>query len=114
LIDDALDYCSDAKTIGKNIGDDLADGKVTLPLIHALQKGTEQQQLQIKQSLEAGSLLFLPEILVALEETKAIEFTKKIARQEMDAALSSLSLLPETKYKTALRDLAYFAVERSY
>ncbi|PWY54125.1 octaprenyl diphosphate synthase [Legionella qingyii] len=114
LIDDALDYCSDAKTIGKNIGDDLADGKATLPLIHALQHGTELQKQQIMSSLKQGSLDFLPEILIALEETKAIEYTKKIAAQEIDKALSSLMILPDSKYKEALINLAQFALQRSY
>lgn len=114
LIDDALDYCSDAKTIGKNIGDDLADGKATLPLIHALQHGSELQQQQIKDSLKKGSLEFLPEILIALEETKAIDYTKKIAAQEIDSALSYLMVLPESKYKEALSQLAHFALQRSY
>ncbi|KTC82486.1 polyprenyl synthetase family protein [Legionella cherrii] len=114
LIDDALDYCSDAKTIGKNIGDDLADGKATLPLIHALQHGTELQKQQIIQSLKKGSLDFLPDILVALEETKAIEYTKNIAAQEVDKALSSLMMLPNSKYKEALINLAQFALQRSY
>ncbi len=114
LIDDALDYCSDAETIGKNIGDDLADGKATLPLIHALQHGSELQKQQIKESLQKGSLEFLPEILVALEETKSIEYTKKIAAQEIDSALSFLTILPNSSYKTALINLANFALERSY
>ncbi|MDR3504288.1 MAG: polyprenyl synthetase family protein [Legionella sp.] len=114
LIDDALDYCSDAKTIGKNIGDDLADGKATLPLIHALQHGSELQKQQIIDSLKKGSLEFLPEILVALEETKAIEYTKKIAAQEIDKALSHLMILPESKYRDALTKLANFALQRSY
>lgn len=114
LIDDALDYCSDAKTIGKNIGDDLADGKATLPLIHALQHGTELQKQQIIESLKKGSLDFLPDILVALEETKAIAYTKNIAAQEVDKALSSLVILPDSKYKEALINLAQFALQRSY
>jgi octaprenyl-diphosphate synthase len=114
LIDDALDYCSDAKTIGKNIGDDLADGKATLPLIHALQHGTEKQQHQIKESLKLGTLVYLPEILEALEETKAIQFTKETAAKEIDHALTSLLVLPESEYKKALVDLANFAVERSF
>ncbi|WP_058533220.1 polyprenyl synthetase family protein [Legionella saoudiensis] len=114
LIDDALDYCSDAKTIGKNIGDDLADGKATLPLIHALQHGSELQKQQITDSLKKGSLEFLPEILVALEETKAIEYTKKVAAQEIDTALSHLVILPESQYKDALAKLANFALQRSY
>ncbi|EHL29642.1 polyprenyl synthetase family protein [Legionella drancourtii] len=114
LIDDALDYCSDAKTIGKNIGDDLADGKATLPLIHALQHGSERQKQQIIESLKKGSLEFLPEILIALEETKAIEYTKKVAAQEIDTALSFLMVLPDSKYKNALTQLAQFALQRSY
>ncbi|MFA6302527.1 MAG: polyprenyl synthetase family protein [Legionella sp.] len=114
LIDDALDYCSDAETLGKNIGDDLADGKATLPIIHALQHGTKLQQEQIKQSLQQGSLEFLPEILQALKDTKAIEYTRQIAAQEVDSALSCLHVLPDSEYKTALIDLANFAVERSY
>lgn len=114
LIDDALDYCSDAKTIGKNIGDDLADGKATLPLIYALQHGTELQKQQIQESLKHGTLDFLPEILIALEETKAIEYTKNIAAQEVDTAVSCLTLLPDSKYKNALIELAQFALLRSY
>jgi octaprenyl-diphosphate synthase len=114
LIDDALDYCSDAKTIGKNIGDDLADGKATLPLIHALKHGTSLQQEQIKESLHEGSLKYLPEIQIAIEETKAIAYTKEIAAQEVDYALTALTELPPSEYKTALIDLAHFALKRSY
>lgn len=114
LIDDALDYCSDAKTIGKNIGDDLADGKATLPLIHALQHGSELQKQQIIDSLKKGSLEFLPQILVALEQTKAIEYTKQVAAEEIDKALSFLMILPHSKYKEALIQLANFALQRSY
>lgn len=114
LIDDALDYCSDAKTMGKNVGDDLADGKTTLPLIHALEHGTAKQKEQIKESLQQGSLEHLSDILLALEETKAIDFTRAIAAQEIDAALSALVLLPNSEYKTALVDLANFAIERTY
>lgn len=114
LIDDALDYCSDAKTMGKNVGDDLADGKATLPLIHALQHGTAAQQEQIRESLKLGSLTHLPDILIAIEQTNAIAYTKKIAAQEIDSALSALALLPESEYKKALIDLANFAVERTY
>jgi octaprenyl-diphosphate synthase len=114
LIDDALDYCSDAQTIGKNIGDDLADGKATLPLIHALKYGTELQKTQIKDSLQQGSLKYLPEILIAIEQTKAIEYTKQVAAQEVDLALTSLLVLPESDYKVALTDLAHFALKRTY
>ncbi|HHD4623150.1 TPA: polyprenyl synthetase family protein [Legionella pneumophila] len=114
LIDDALDYCSDAATLGKNIGDDLADGKATLPLIHALQNGNATQQQQIRESLMKGSLSHLPDILIAIEQTEAIPFTKRIAAQEVDSALSALEILPDSVYKEALVDLAKFALERNY
>jgi len=114
LIDDALDYCSDAKTIGKNTGDDLADGKATMPLLHALQHGSKEQQLLIKQSLKEGNLQNFPEILKAIEETNAIAFTQQFAAQEVDYALSALEVLPDSIYKSALAELAKFALERTH
>lgn len=114
LIDDALDYCSDAKTIGKNIGDDLADGKATLPLIHVLKNGNKEQQELIKISLEKGSLEQLTEILAAIKETKAIEFTREVAAQEVDRALTALKVLPDSLYKKALEDLALFSIKRNF
>lgn len=114
LVDDALDYCSDAETIGKNIGDDLADGKATLPLLHALNHGTARQQEQIKESLQEGSLKYLPEIHQAIKDTKAIEHTYQLAREEIDKALTALLVLPDSLYKNALVDLADFAVNRKH
>lgn len=114
LIDDALDYCSDAQTIGKNIGDDLADGKATLPLLHALEQGTEAQQAIIRKSLKEGSLAHMEEILEAIKDTQAIEFTKNLASKEVESALSALTILPESNYKKALQELALFAVQRSF
>lgn len=114
LIDDALDYCSDAKTLGKNIGDDLSDGKATLPLIHALQHGSAIQRQQIEDSLKKGSLDYLPEILQAINDTKGIEFTKNTAALEIDKALSALTIIPNSEYKQALVELAQFAIERNH
>lgn len=114
LIDDALDYCSDAETIGKNIGDDLADGKATLPLLHALEHGTPAQQQQINESLRLGSLDHLTEIRQAITETKAIEYTKHYAQGEVDKSLTALEVLPDSKYKNALAELAQFAVSRTH
>ncbi len=112
LIDDALDYCSDAKTLGKNIGDDLADGKATLPLLYALKKANPKQQALIQDSLKQGRIEALPEILEAIEETKAIQYTQDCAKVEVDKALSCLEALPESVYKKALQDLALFAIKR--
>ena len=114
LIDDTLDYCADSETIGKNIGDDLADGITTLPLIHALQNGTPEQQQCIKTSLESGSLESLPEIQTAIKQTHAIEYTKQVAKDEVDKAISALQVLPNSVYKEALEDLARYALERNH
>ena len=114
LIDDALDYCSDAKTLGKNVGDDLADGKATLPLLHALKHGTVAQQTMIKQSLTQGTLEYLPEIMDAIAETQAIEFTHRIAKKEVDRAIEALNVLPDSVYKEALAELARYAFLRTH
>ena len=114
LIDDALDYCSDAETIGKNIGDDLADGKATLPLLHVLKHGTAAQQLTVRQSLEQGTLQYLPEILSAVEATKAIDYTRGIAATEVELAISALQILPMSTYKEALIELAQYAIKRDH
>ena len=114
LIDDALDYCSNAKTIGKNIGDDLANGKVTLPLLYAIQHGTAQQRLKIQQSLEEGTLKYLADILEAIKETNAIEYTRSAAAQEIELALASLDILPNSKYKEGLIELSHYAINRDH
>jgi len=114
LIDDALDYCSDAKTIGKNIGDDLADGKATMPLLYALQQGTPTQQEKIREGLTKGSLDYLPDILKALEDTKAIAYTKSLAEKEVAKAIKALDVLPDSIYKKALIELAQYTIMRNY
>lgn len=114
LIDDALDYCSKVETFGKNIGGDLADGKLTMPLLHALKCGTAAQQTKIKESLEHYKPEFLDEILEILAQTKAIEYTRSVARTEIDLALSALQILPGSPYKLALEKFAYYVIHRTY
>jgi octaprenyl-diphosphate synthase len=114
LIDDALDYCSDAKTMGKNIGDDLAEGKATLPLLHVLNHGTPRQQQKVRDSLNAGTLDHLPDILEAIAATDAISYTKSVAKTEVTLALNALEILPASAYKQALIDIAHYAVERDH
>ncbi len=114
LIDDALDYCSNAKTLGKDIGSDLACGKVTLPLLHVIKHGTKEQQIKIKESLEQGSSNYLPDILQAIEETKAIEYTRSIACREVDSAISTLQILPDSIYKDALVAFSHYAIDRNF
>ncbi len=113
LIDDAMDYCADAQTMGKNIGDDLANGKATLPLLHALEHGTLAQKNIIIESIEHGSLEHLPQILDALTQTDAINHTLKLAATKIDDAITALSVLPDSAYKEALKQLALYTLERT-
>jgi octaprenyl-diphosphate synthase len=114
LIDDAMDYCSDAQIIGKNIGDDLADGKATLPLLHALKHGTTHQQTIIRESLQNGTLDHLPTILEAIADTNSLDYTRNIAAIEVDRAISELEVLQDSIYKNALIELAHYAVKRNH
>jgi len=115
LIDDVLDYQADANELGKNIGDDLAEGKPTLPLIHALKHGTVQQQALIKEAIvEGNGMSNLDAIMAALHETNAFCYTRAIAEAEAEKAKLALAVLPESDYKNALLALADIAVSRSH
>ena len=115
LIDDVLDYQADANELGKNIGDDLAEGKPTLPLIHALKHGNVQQQALIKEAIvEGNGMSNLDAIMAALRETNAFSYTRAIAEAEAEKAKLALAMLPESDYKNALLALADIAVSRSH
>ncbi|MEE9492075.1 MAG: octaprenyl diphosphate synthase [Gammaproteobacteria bacterium] len=114
IIDDALDYSSSAKEIGKNIGDDLAEGKPTLPLIHIMQHGTDEQVKLIRNAIEEGGLKHIDAVMDAIESTGAIAYTAQVAQQEAELAVKALNILPESTYKEALLNLAEFSVTRSY
>ncbi len=114
LVDDIMDYTADAKEMGKNVGDDLSEGKPTLPLLYAMQHGNAQQAALIKEAIETGNgMNNLDAILAAMEETGSLRYTQKIAEQEADKAIKALSLLPESEYKQALIALAHIAANRS-
>jgi octaprenyl-diphosphate synthase len=114
LIDDVLDYSGDHKVIGKNVGDDLAEGKATLPLIYALKRGTPAQAALIRRAIEQGGGEELSAVLDAIRDTGALEYAREQARAESNAAIEALSLLPNSKYRDYLIQLADFAVTRSY
>lgn len=115
LIDDVLDYQADATELGKNIGDDLAEGKPTLPLIHALKHGNAEQQALIREAIvEGNGMAHLTAIMTALNDTKAFEYTRNIAEAEAEKARQALAHLPESDYKQALLALADIAVSRSH
>ena len=114
LIDDALDYNASSTKTGKNIGDDLAEGKPTLPLIHAMRYGTAQERALIRTAIEQGGRENIQAVTKAIESTHAIEYTARLARQESDKAIVKLKILPESIFKNALISLANFAVNRTY
>jgi octaprenyl-diphosphate synthase len=114
LIDDALDYGSSGENIGKNIGDDLAEGKPTLPLIYAMRNGTPEQVKAIRQAIENGGRSHIQPVMEAIESTNAIAYTAQAAQREADTATEALAELPASPYKEALYGLAEFSVSRSY
>lgn len=114
LVDDALDYSANPEELGKNLGDDLAEGKPTLPLIHALKNGTPEQQQLIRNAIENGEVASLDRITLAIESTGGLEYTARLARREADLAIRALAELPDSGFTHALCDLAEFAVSRTY
>jgi octaprenyl-diphosphate synthase len=114
LIDDALDYMADEHELGKNLGDDLAEGKPTLPLILAMQRGTEQQASIIREAIEQGSAEMLSEITQIIKSTGSLEATIEAAEQEITKAKSALSLLADSEYKQALLAIAELSLKRSH
>jgi len=114
LVDDVLDYRANRDELGKNLGDDLAEGKPTLPLIHALKHGNSEQQQLIRSAIEQGGIDALEQITAAIESTGGLEYTARRARQEADLAIQALTALPKSDFVQALRELAEFAVSRSY
>jgi octaprenyl-diphosphate synthase len=114
LIDDVLDYRADREALGKNLGDDLAEGKPTLPLIYALKHGSTQQRAVIEHAIREGTAAELSAITAAIESTGGLAYTSRLARREATAAIEALADLPDSAYKQALRELADFSVERTH
>ncbi|MCU7844111.1 MAG: polyprenyl synthetase family protein [Candidatus Thiodiazotropha sp. (ex Monitilora ramsayi)] len=113
LVDDALDYDASNTEIGKNIGDDLAEGKPTLPLIQAMKRSSERDRQRLMEIVENGGLDQIDFVMQTIQETDAIAYTQKIARDEAELAKEALSHLPESPYRQALADLADFSVART-
>ncbi len=114
LIDDVLDYSGNSTETGKNIGDDLAEGKPTLPLLHAMKHGSPEQAAAVRHAIEHGGLEDFQTVLQAIEETGALQYTREQAMREIDIAKAALDALPDTQHKSALIQLADFAVDRSF
>ena len=114
LVDDLLDYSAGSAELGKNIGDDLAEGKPTLPLIHAIRHGTPTQRQLVREAVEQGGRERIDEVIEAIESTGAIDYTARLARGETAKALSALAVLPSSEYRDALIGLAEFSAGRTY
>jgi len=114
LVDDVLDYSADSATIGKNIGDDLAEGKPTLPLIYALRHGSAAQCEIISNAIKQGGREQITQVKQAIEETGALVYASNAAVRESQKAIDALANLPKSPYTDALYALAYFAVHRHF
>jgi len=114
IIDDVLDYSSTKEEMGKNIGDDLSEGKPTLPLIYAMNHGNAEQSELIKNAIESGGLDHIQEISAAINATGALDYARNIAKNEAQQAINQLSCLPDSEYKKALIALTNFSVNREY
>lgn len=112
LIDDALDYDASAEELGKNLGDDLAEGKPTLPLIYAMEKGTRAEKALLRKAIEAGGIDKLEDIQAVIESTGALTYTVARAKEAADLAIDALSGIPDSDYKEAMVTIADFAVKR--
>jgi octaprenyl-diphosphate synthase len=114
LVDDALDYEGDAEALGKNVGDDLAEGKPTLPLIYAMREGTTEESALIATAIREGGLEQLDDIVAIVKRCGALEYTAQSARQQADLAIEQLQQLPDNRFRQAMIDLAEFAISRNH
>ncbi|HZF28838.1 MAG TPA: octaprenyl diphosphate synthase [Gammaproteobacteria bacterium] len=114
LVDDALDYDATPEEFGKNIGDDLAEGKPTLPLIFAMAHGSAAERHMIREAIETGGTRNLTSIQLAIETSGGLRYTAERARQEVEIAINALAPLPPSKFRDGLLGLAQFAIHRRY
>ncbi|MBR0573098.1 MULTISPECIES: octaprenyl diphosphate synthase [Pasteurellaceae] len=115
LIDDILDYSANTEKLGKNIGDDLAEGKPTLPLLHAMQQGNTAEASLIREAIEQGGKRdALDQILAIMQKYQSLDYVMQRAKEEAQKAVDTIRVLPDTEYKQALISLAYLSVDRNY
>ena len=114
LIDDVLDLSGNPEEIGKNLGDDLAEGKPTLPLLYAMKKGSDEQKNIIRAAIENGGLTELESVLNAVKETKALEYVRELAKEEIEKGEKLIQHITSSVYKNALLALTQFVTTRDY
>jgi octaprenyl-diphosphate synthase len=114
LIDDVLDYAGDASEIGKNVGDDLREGKPTLPLIYVMENGTDEQRELIRSCIEQGDETHFDAVLAAVTTSGALDYTRREAETAASRAAAAIADLPDSEYKQSLLQLCSFAVDRNH
>lgn len=114
IMDDMLDYMANPEDLGKNLGDDLAEGKPTLPLIHAMANGTKLQSDFISDTIKQGNRDAYPEILSIIKQTGSLEYTSEFAKTEAVKAITCLAPLENSSYKTTMEQLALFSIQRNF
>lgn len=114
IIDDVLDYSGHQDETGKRVGDDLAEGKPTLPLIHAMRNGSTEQAALIRHAIEQGGLSDFSEVVATIQATGALDYATRQAKHEVDIATQAIAHLPDTQYKQTLLELAAFSVARNH
>ena len=114
LIDDVLDLSGDTGNIGKNLGDDIAEGKPTLPLLYAMRKGNDEQRTLIRKAIEQGGLEDFSAIIQAVKDTGALDYVRDVAKNEAELACQAIAQLPNNQYREAMLALAEFSVSRSF
>ncbi|HMB56608.1 MAG TPA: polyprenyl synthetase family protein [Arenimonas sp.] len=114
IADDVLDYTADAETLGKNLGDDLAEGKATLPVIHALAHAQPAVRERLAEIIRAGDTAALPEVLSAIHASGGLEYSRQLAMRYADAAEAAIADLPDNDWVQAMRGLARYAIERNH
>ncbi len=114
LIDDVLDYDGDTETLGKNVGDDLAEGKPTLPLIYAMRNSSQDKRALIETAITEGDVTQLEQIVAIVAESGGLQYTKEKAKTHAKEAEKTLNSLPDNRYRSTLIELAQFSVERAF
>jgi len=114
IVDDLLDYLSDSETLGKNVGDDLAEGKTTMPLIHAMRVGSDEDKALIRNAIRNGGLDDLTPILDIVHNTGSVDYTRSEAHDQIGKAKRAIANLPDTSFKQTLLQIADIAIARTY
>ena len=114
IVDDLLDYLSDAETLGKNVGDDLAEGKTTMPLIHSMRVGTDADKALIRHAIRQGGLEDLSPIIETVQRNGSVDYTREQALEQIAKAKQAIADIADTSFKTTLNQIADLAIERSF